>query len=412
MKVETLSFNFHILLQLTIIQQNTVMKTVRKLSFSLNQSLKEVPVTALLGPRQCGKTTLVTMLGAELPGIVYLDMENADDMRAMNDAPAFFKVHRGKIVCIDEVQRKPELFPALRFEVDQCEGNGRFIILGSASPDLLRQTSESLAGRIRYLELTPFTTQEVSGFPGHCRTHWLRGGFPRSFLADSDEASFRWRQDFIRTFLERDIPALGLRIPASQIGRFWSMLAHVSCSVFNKSKFGESLGVSHTTVSHYLDILQDTYMIRLLQPYEANLKKRLVKSPKVLFRDAGLLHTLLGIRTHQELMSHPEYGSSWEAYAIEQILSADGVLDAWKPYFYRSHQGEEIDLILDNGQTRIAVECKASSAPDVPKGLRIAIRDLGISTAWIIAPVDRSRPVGDSIMVGTVDEFLQKLVPV
>lgn len=316
------------------------MKTVRKLSFYLKQSLKEVPVIALSGPRQCGKATLVSMLGAELPGIVYLDMENADDMRAMNDAPAFFKVHRGKIVCIDEVQRKPELFPALRFEVDQCEGNGRFIILGAASPDLLRQTNESLAGRIRYLELTPFTTQEVSGFPGHCRTHWLRGGFPRSFLADSDEASFRWRQDFIRTFLERDIPALGLRIPASQIGRFWSMLAHVSCSVFNKSKFGESMGVAHTTISHYLDILQDTYMIRLLQPYEANLKKRLVKSPKVLFRDAGLLHTLLGIRTHQELMSHPEYGSSWEVYAIEQILSADGVLDTWKPYFYRSHQGE------------------------------------------------------------------------
>jgi predicted AAA+ superfamily ATPase len=386
------------------------MKIARSLSISLKNSLQEVPVVALLGPRQCGKTTLVSMLGAEIPGIIHLDMENTDDLRAMNDAPAFFKFHRGNIICIDEVQRRPELFPALRYEVDQFEGNGRFIILGSASPDLLRQTSESLAGRIRYLELTPFTRKEVSGLPGHGRTHWQRGGFPRSFLAESDDASFRWLQDFIRTFLERDIPALGLRIPAAQVGRFWTMLAHVNGSVFNKSKFGESLGVSHTTVAHYLDILQDTYMIRVLQPYEANLKKRLVKSPKVLFRDAGLLHALLGMRSQQELMSHPEYGASWEAYAIEQILSAEDVLDKWKPYFYRSHQGEEIDLVLDNGRDRIAVECKASSSPDVPKGLNRALKDLGIGTAWIVAPVEKARPAGENIMVGNVDDFLQTLV--
>lgn len=185
------------------------------------------------------------------------------------------------------------------------------------------------------------------------------------------------------------------------------MLAHVNGAVFNKSKLGESLGVSHTTVAHYLDILQDTYMISVLQPYEANLKKRLVKSPTILFRDAGLLHALLGIRTQQDLMSHPEYGASWEAYAIEQILSAEGVLDRWKPYFYRSHQGEAIDLVLDNGRDRIAVECKASSSPDAPKGFKIALRDLGISTAWIVAPVEKARPAGENIMVGTVGDFLQ-----
>jgi uncharacterized protein len=385
------------------------MKLSRKLLQILKRALSEVPVVAILGPRQCGKTTLVSMLEAEIPGILHLDLENADDARALSDAPAFFKLYRGKTICIDEVQRIPALFPALRYEVDQLDGNGRFIILGSASPDLIRQTSESLAGRIRYLELTPFTIEEVSGFPGYSRTLWLKGGFPRSFLADSDEASFRWRQDFIKTYLERDIPALGFRIPASHMERFWTMLAHVNGTVFNKSKFGESLGISQPTVTHHLDILADTYMVRVLQPYEANLKKRLVKSPKVLFRDSGLLHALLGIRTHQNLMSHPEYGASWESFAIEQILSAAGIIDLWKPFFYRSHQGEEIDLVLDNGLTRIAVECKASSSPDVSKGFRIALRDLGIATAWIVAPVERARPAGENVMVGRIEDLLETL---
>jgi uncharacterized protein len=382
------------------------MKLFRNLSKLLKQSLNEVPVVAILGPRQCGKTTLISMLESEFPEILHLDMENANDARALDDSPAFFKLHRGKTICIDEVQRMPAIFPHLRYEIDQLDKNGRFIILGSASPDLIRHTSESLAGRIRYLELTPFTTEEVAGFPDYCRTLWLRGGFPRSFLADSDEASFRWRQDFIRTFLERDIPALGFRIPASHINRFWTMLAHVNGTVFNRSKFGESLGISHPTVTHYLDILADTYMLRILQPFEANLKKRLVKSPKVLFRDAGLLHALLGIRTHQNLMSHPEYGASWEAFAMEQILSAPGIHDHWKPFFYRSHQGEEIDLVLDNGLTQIAVECKASSSPNVPKGLRIALNDLGISTAWIVAPLEGARPAGEGVMAGRIEDVL------
>jgi predicted AAA+ superfamily ATPase len=386
------------------------MKILRDLTKMLVQSLAEVPVVAILGPRQCGKTTLVTMLDAVLPGVLRLDMESEEDSRALGDASAFFKLHGDTIICIDEVQRRADLFPALRHEVDRLDKNGRFIILGSASPDLIRQTSESLAGRIRYLELTPFTIQEAAGFADCYRTLWLRGGFPRSFLADSDGVSYRWRQDFIRTFLEQDIPALGFRIAPSHINRFWTMLAHVNGSVFNRSKFGESLGISHPTVTHYLDILNDTFMIRILPPYEANLKKRLVKSPKVLFRDTGLLHTLLGIRTHQDLMSHPEYGASWEAFAIEQILSAPDIISYWKPYFYRSHQGEEIDLILDNGVKRIAVECKVSSSPEVSKGLRIAIRDLAIPTAWIVAPVERSYPAGEGIMVGRIEDLLKSVV--
>jgi predicted AAA+ superfamily ATPase len=382
------------------------MKVLRNLLKTLNKSLQEVPIVAILGPRQCGKTTLVTMLEAERSDIIHLDLENSDDVRAMQDAPAFFKLHRGKTICIDEIQRAPELFPALRYEADQLETNGRFIILGSASPNLLRQTSESLAGRIRYLELTPFIENEVTTFSDPIRTLWLRGGFPRSFLAESDEASYQWRQDFIRTFLERDIPALGLRIGAAHLGRFWAMLAHVNSAVFNKSKFGQSLGITHPTVARYLDILVDSFLVRSLQPYEANVKKRLVKSPKVLFRDTGLLHALLGIRTHQHLMSHPEYGASWEAFVIEQILSAPGIADRWKPFFYRSHQGEEIDLVLDNGLTRVAVECKASSSPEVPKGLRIALRDLKISAAFLAAPVERVRPGENGIMVGRIEDVI------
>jgi predicted AAA+ superfamily ATPase len=385
------------------------MKLARTLTKSLKEALCEVPIVAILGPRQCGKTTIVSLLADDHPEMVHLDMENDADVRALMDPGAFFKLHRGKTICIDEVQKRPEIFPSLRYEVDQYEGNGRFIILGSASPALIRQTSESLAGRIRYLALSPFTVQEVSNFSDSIRTLWLRGGFPRSFLADSHEASFRWRQDFISTFLQKDVPALGFRISALHMSQFWSMLAHVNGSVFNKSKFGESLGISHPTVSHYLGILADTFLIRVLQPFEANLKKRLVKSPKVLFRDTGLLHTLLGIRTHQDLLSHPEYGASWEAFAIEQIIATPGIPDRWKAFFYRSHQGEEIDLVLDNGRSRIAVECKASSAPEVPKGLHIARHDLGISTSWIVAPVEKSYPAGDGIMVGNIENILEVL---
>ncbi len=382
----------------------------RNMEEFLELSLKEMPVTAVLGPRQCGKTTLIKILAERDPDIILLDMENPDDLRVMEDASAFFKFHRDKLICIDEVQRVPELFPILRYEVDQDNNNGRFVILGSASPDLLRQSSETLAGRIRYLELTPFLLDEIKEFSKELHSLWLRGGFPRSFLADSDGTSYRWRDDFIRTFLERDIPTLGFKVASSQMNRFWTMLSHVNGTILNRSKLGQSLGVSHHTINHHLDILSDTFMMRVLTPYEANLKKRLVKSPKILFRDTGLLHNLLRIRDFKDLMSHPGYGSSWEAFAIEQILSVPGVSDRWNSYFYRSHKGEEIDLVLDNGMITVGIEMKAYSSPEIPKGFRIACKDLNIDHSWIVAPVERLRPAGEKIMVGQIKDLISFLL--
>jgi hypothetical protein len=387
------------------------MKTTisRLLERPLLDSLKEVPIVAILGPRQCGKTTLARIIERLYPEIIHLDMEQPENKRALTDPVAFFRMYANNCICIDEIQKVPDLFPIMRADVDNQNRNGRFIVLGSASPDLLRQTSETLAGRIRYLELTPFIIPEIARDKGYMQQLWLRGGFPRSFLAPSDEISFRWRQDFIKTFLEREIPGLGFRIPASSMERFWTMIAHVNAQMLNRSKFGESLGVSHHSVQHHLDILSDCFMIRVLKPLEVNLKKRLVKSPKIILRDTGILHALLGIRTQQHLLSHPERGSSWESFAIENMLNVPAVAEHWKSFFYRSHVGDEIDLILDNGITRIAIECKASSAPDIPRGFYTAIKELNIQHAWIVAPVDRVIPVGNGIMVGGIMDVVEAI---
>jgi predicted AAA+ superfamily ATPase len=371
----------------------------RKAFGNIKKSLKDVPVTAILGPRQCGKTTVVKMLAKKRNDFLLLDMENPADIQALQDPAAFFDYYPNKTICIDEIQRKPELFPILRYSVDKNRRNGRFIVLGSASPQLIRQSSESLAGRIRYIELTPFSINEISNFENFYNRLWLRGGFPRSFLAKGDESSFEWRNDFVKTFLERDIPQFGFNIGASKMRRVWTMLAHANASILNRSKLGESLGVSHHTINSYLDILSDSFMLRVLPPYEANIKKRLVKSPKILFRDSGILHNLLGIRNYKDLRSNLNCGSSYEAFAIEQILSDISIAGKFEPYFYRSHQGEEIDLLLDSGNELIAIECKASSSPDIPKGLLTAVKDLNISRTFIVAPVGREYPVADNMMV-------------
>jgi hypothetical protein len=272
---------------------------------------------------------------------------------------------------------------------------------------LLRQSSESLAGRIRYLELTPFLLSELE--PGHgpplLKNLWLKGGFPRSWLAATEEESYEWRQDFIRTFLTRDIPQLGSRVPAAQLERFWQMCAHVHGQIFNSAKLGESLGVSHHTARSYLDLLEQTYMVRILPPFSANMKKRLIKSPKIFIRDSGLLHTLHGIRTFNDLLGHPVYGSSWEGFAMENILplAAD-----WKTSFYRTSSGNEIDLVLEKGRRRVAVECKASSAPELTRGFRQALLDLEVSEAWIVAPVRESYPAGNGVTVAPLPRFLER----
>jgi predicted AAA+ superfamily ATPase len=381
----------------------------RKAFGNIRKSLKDVPVTAILGPRQCGKTTVVKMLAKKRSNFLLLDMENPADIQALQDPAAFFDYYSSKTICIDEIQRKPELFPIIRYSVDKNRRNGRFIILGSASPQLIKQSSESLAGRIRHIELTPFLINEISDFENFYNRLWLRGGFPRSFLAKGDENSFEWRNDFVKTFLERDIPQLGFNIGASKMRRVWTMLAHANASILNRSKLGESLGVSHHTINSYLDILSDSFMLRVLPPYEANIKKRLVKSPKILFRDSGILHNLLGIKNYKDLRSNLNCGSSYEAFAIEQILSDISIAGKFEPYFYRSHQGEEIDLLLDSGDELIAIECKSSSSPDIPKGLHTAVKDLNISRTFIAAPVEKEYPAADNMMVCGIQKCIEMI---
>jgi hypothetical protein len=385
------------------------MYITRKAEPILRNALEQMPVVALLGPRQCGKTTLARHVLQTLPDSVHLDLEKPDDLRALTDPQAFFGVHRRKLICLDEIQRAPEIFPIIRAEVDDEDRNGRFLILGSASPELLRQSSESLAGRIRYIELTPFSSDEIEAGDPHLRKLWLRGGFPRSFLAKSEDRSFEWRQDFIQTFLERDIPNLGFRIPGTAMRRFWTMLTHINAQVLNRSRLGEALGVSHHTVQHYLDILVDSFLIRSLPPLHANVRKRLVKSPKIFFRDSGILHTLAGIRDQQHLLANPGLGASWESFVLENICGDVRISRQWEFYFYGTHSGGEIDLVLDNGNNRIGVECKSSSAPGMPSRLNALMAQIDIEHSWIVAPVKRSYPISDTVTVGTPNDFIRSL---
>lgn len=381
----------------------------RKLQARIVRALADFPVAAVLGPRQCGKTTLVRETVGADPGMVYLDLERPSDQAKLRDPELFFSLQRASgaasLFCLDEIQRVPEIFPLLRSLVDDERRNGQFLLLGSASRDLLRQTSESLAGRITYLELTPFRADEVPEEPGALPRLWFRGGFPRSFLAASDESSADWRESFTRTFLERDLPQLGFGVPAATLSRVWRMLAHVHGQVLNSSQLGAALGVSHTTIRSYLDLLSQTFMVRLLEPYAANLKKRIVKSPKVYLRDSGILHSLLQIDSLDDVLAHPVCGASWEGLVIENVIAA---LPGWQPSFYRTADGAEIDLVLERGQRRIAVECKASTAPTVSRGFWTAIDDLAIDEAWVIAPVAEPYPLRKGVTVAPLNTFLDQ----
>ncbi len=369
----------------------------RLVTETINTRLQNMPAVAILGPRQCGKTTLTRFIIKARDDTVYLDLERKSDLNKLRDPEAFFSLNENKLICLDEIQRVPELFSDIRSKIDRDQRNGQFLILGSASPKLIRQTSETLAGRISYLELTPFCEPEIAPKNTRAmRTLWLRGGFPRSYLARDDQTSFDWRQDFIRTFLERDVPQLGFKIPAAKLERFWQMCAHVHGQLLNRSNIGKSLGVSHHTIDTYIGILEDVYLARTLRPYHATLKKRLVKTPKLYLRDTGLLHALLDIRSHNSLLGHPGYGVSWEGFAIENILAAN---PGWRPYFYRSASGAEIDLLLEKGTRKIALEIKASTAPTVSRGFWNALDDLQIDKAFIIAPVGENYPYKNGVDV-------------
>jgi uncharacterized protein len=369
----------------------------RDLAPALQASLRQFPVVALVGPRQVGKTTLARTLVRKTEQAVYLDMERPSDAARLADAELYLEPLANRLVILDEVQRRPDLFPLLRSLVDAKRKNGRFLLLGSASPDLSRQAAESLAGRIVYHELSPFTMNEVAAAtPDKLTQLWHRGGFPGSFLASSNARALAWREAFIDTHLQRDLPALGVRIPATALRRFWEMLAHYHGQLWNASKIAGSLGVSAPTAKHYLDTLEDTFMLRQLPPFAANLKKRLVKSPKIYLRDSGLLHALLRIGSHDDLLSHPVAGASWEGWVIEQALAACGTDTGAS--FFRTAAGAEIDLVLERPRgTRIALEIKRTLAPRPSKGFWSGIADIKPDAAFVVYPGKARYPLGPGV---------------
>jgi predicted AAA+ superfamily ATPase len=370
----------------------------RKLLPSLRQRLAQQPAAVLLGPRQVGKTTLAQALAAEYPDAVVLDLERESDRARLTQPEAFFARHRTRLVVLDEVQAVPEVFAALRPEIDADRRPGRFLLLGSASGPLLRQSSESLAGRVAYLELAPLLIEEVGASPGAAASLWLRGGFPPSFTAADDAASFDWRGDLVQTFLARDLPQLGVTIPAETLRRFWRMCAHLQGQVFNASQLGAALGgVAHTTVGRYFDLFVDALMLRRLEPHFVNIGKRLVKSPKVYVRDSGILHALLNIATIDDLSAHPISGHSWEGFVIEQIIAAAPPLSEFS--FYRTVAGAEMDLVVTTGGRSVGYEIKLSNAPKAGKGFWHACEDLGVTRAYIVAPVLEPYPLGDNVEV-------------
>ena len=378
----------------------------RFLEAELARSLEESPAVAILGPRQCGKSTLARAALRGRKAVVILDLERRADAARLAEPELFFDAHAHDIVCLDEIQRMPGIFRSLRSAIDEDRRNGRFLILGSASRELIRQSSESLAGRIRYLELTPFLLPESLRAGRDARALLVRGGFPPSLLAASAAASMRWRQSFISTFLERDIPQLGFSIPAASIERMWQMIAHHHGQVLNLSQLGSSLGISHTTVRSYVDLLSRTFMVRVLPPFLVNTAKRLVKSPRIYLRDSGMLLALLDIETWDDLLGHPVFGHAWEGLVIENLLAH---LPGWRGGYYRTAKGAEVDLVLEKGRRRIAIECKASAAPQLTQGFWTAMKDIGAPEAWVIAPVVGSYPVGRNVTVASLETCIEKL---
>jgi len=376
----------------------------RQLKALVLKRLAQFPCVALLGPRQVGKTTLARAIADELPGqAIYLDLENPAHRRRLDDPAAYLGAHDDKLVVLDEIHRAPALFEVLRGQIDERRRMGRpaghFLILGSAALDLLKQASESLAGRILPIEMWPLLPQEVGGQGlGALDRVWVRGGFPGSFLAPDEEASFTWRRAFLRSYLERDIPQFGVRVPAETLERFWTMLAHGQGGLLNAQRLAASLGVTWHTAAHYLDLMVDLLLVRRLQPWAANTGKRLVKSPKVYVRDSGLLHTLLGLPTLDDVLGHPVAGPSWEGHAIEAILAAAPA--SARAYHYRSAVGHEIDLVLEfSASRRWALAFKKSSAPHVEKGFHIACEALRAERRFLVYPGAEAWPASGGVEV-------------
>jgi len=381
----------------------------RQFVSELQDRLSFYPGAVLLGARQVGKSTLARYIAKQTPGAVFLDLELPADRARLDNPAAFFAAHRNHLVVIDEVQTFPELFAQLRPEIDAARHAGRFLLLGSASGVLLRQSAESLAGRVSYLELSPLLWDEVqSSLLAPSSTHqaqllavqqyWLRGGMPLSLLAPTDAKSLRWRNDYLQSLVRRDLLALGITIPSETLWRFLRMLAHQHGQLFNASALAVAMGgISPITVSRYLDIFCDALIVRKLEPYFVNLGKRLVKSPKVYFRDLGLLHALLNIGQAHDLQGHPMAGYSWEGLVINHLAAqmSQGFGDNASLYFYRTSAGAEMDAVIDTGSERIGFEIKLSDAPRVTKGFWNACADLQLSRAYVVAPVEHAWPLSD-----------------
>jgi predicted AAA+ superfamily ATPase len=370
----------------------------RLLSTDVRERLAFYPGVVLLGPRQVGKTTLAHAIAAGHPQALLLDMERPSDRAQLAEPELFLAQHRERLVVMDEVQMLPDLFTHLRPEIDAHRRAGRFLLLGSAAGALLRQRSESLAGRVGYLELTPLLASELPADLSTLQQLWHRGGFPLSHLARTERLSYAWRQDFIQTFLQRDLPQMGVSVSADALHRFWRMLAHLQGQLFNASQLGLSLGgASHSTAMRYLDLLVDTMMVRRLEPFLVNVGKRLVKSPKVYIRDSGLVHALLNIASLSDLQGHPVVGASWEGFVVEQVrahLPAGAEMG-----FYRTAAGAELDIVVQSGNRRLGIEVKFSAAPSVTKGFWQAIDDLKLDQTVVVAPVARRYPLKAGVEV-------------
>lgn len=351
----------------------------------IEHSLKKFPVVSIIGSRQVGKTTLAKEILKSIgKDTIYLDLELPSDFNKLNDPELYLSENEEKMIIIDEAQRMPELFPVLRALIDRKKKNGRFLLLGSASPLLLKNSSQSLAGRIIHYELGPLSLKEIGAKEADYRQLWLKGGYPLSYL-ESNEQSLLWRKSFIQTHLERDIPQLGISVSSIKLHRFLTMMAHVNGQLLNMSTIARSLGLSANTINHYIEIFEGTFILRSLSPYHTNIKKRLVKSPKIYFRDTGILHALLNIETYDELQSNPYVGHSWEAFVIEQIIAQKP--KGLSPYFYRTAVGAEIDLILKTeNSSPVAVEIKYSLSPKLSKGFQVGYKDLGCKKGAVIYP--------------------------
>ena len=384
----------------------------RRLHGEVERRLREAPAVVLLGPRQVGKTTLARAIGAaRKSGAVYLDLERPADQRRLTDADAFIRAQGKKLIIIDEIHRAPGLFETLRGVIDERraggERGGQFLLLGSAGIELMRQASETLAGRVAYVELAPVDGLEYGERHGGVDRLWVRGGFPQSLLARSDRQSLEWRRDFIRSYLERDVPMFAPRLPAETIGRLWTMLAHAQATVLNHSRLASSLAVSTPAVGRYVDLLVDLMLVRRLRPWSGNVGKRLVRSPKVYIRDSGIAHALLELEGRNDVLGHQVAGPSWEAFSIENLITAAGPTRT--PYFYRTEDGAEIDLVFERGGTVVAaVEVKRTTAPTASKGFRAGCEVLRPREAFIVHGGDEEWPLGGGVTAISLGGLMAK----